>query len=317
MSRATPFRILTLDGGGAKGAYTLGALKEIEARLGGEPLCSKFDMIFGTSTGAIIASLVGLGWSVQSIYDLYLKLIPDCFSRGSATAITRQLEAHAKSVFGERRFEHFQTRIGIVATNLDQDRAMIFKSNIDQLYSGSGNYLPGFGATIADAVLASSAAVPYLLSRNVRTETDGMVHTADGGFVANNPALFAVTDAVGALGKKQEEISLISIGTGRFVEKEPNASLMRRLGLFLVNNYMRVDIFSKSMSASAEAADRVVRYAFPKMPQFRLSEHFPAKDFHTHLLEFDANKLEKMYAFGRQSFCEKERTFDSIYSPTG
>jgi patatin-like phospholipase/acyl hydrolase len=46
-----PFRILSLDGGGAKGFYTLGVLKEIEA-LVQRPLHEAFGLIFGTSTGA-------------------------------------------------------------------------------------------------------------------------------------------------------------------------------------------------------------------------------------------------------------------------
>ncbi|MEO7641500.1 MAG: patatin-like phospholipase family protein [Ramlibacter sp.] len=64
-------RILTLDGGGAKGFYSLGVLKQLEALLGGEPLAAKFDLIFGTSTGAIIASLLALGKPVGEIRDLY------------------------------------------------------------------------------------------------------------------------------------------------------------------------------------------------------------------------------------------------------
>jgi len=52
-------RILALDGGGAKGFYTLGVLKEIEAMLGC-PLHERFDLVFGTSTGAIIAALIAL-----------------------------------------------------------------------------------------------------------------------------------------------------------------------------------------------------------------------------------------------------------------
>jgi Patatin-like phospholipase len=43
------FRILSLDGGGAKGFYTLGILNEIEAMIGRQPLCERFDLIFGTS----------------------------------------------------------------------------------------------------------------------------------------------------------------------------------------------------------------------------------------------------------------------------
>jgi len=47
-----PFRILSLDGGGAKGFYTLGVLAEIEAMLG-EPLHTRFDLIFATVSGAL------------------------------------------------------------------------------------------------------------------------------------------------------------------------------------------------------------------------------------------------------------------------
>jgi patatin-like phospholipase/acyl hydrolase len=55
------YRILSLDGGGAKGFYTLGVLKQIEAMFGGVPLSERFDLISGTSTGAIIAALLGFG----------------------------------------------------------------------------------------------------------------------------------------------------------------------------------------------------------------------------------------------------------------
>jgi len=54
-------RILSLDGGGAKGFYTLGVLAQVEAMLKGKLLCEHFDLIFGTSTGAIIAALLSLG----------------------------------------------------------------------------------------------------------------------------------------------------------------------------------------------------------------------------------------------------------------
>ena len=46
-----PCCILSLDGGGAKGFYTLGVLREIEGMVKA-PLHEKFDLIFGTSTGS-------------------------------------------------------------------------------------------------------------------------------------------------------------------------------------------------------------------------------------------------------------------------
>src|SRR5437870_5274250 len=70
-----PCRVLSLDGGGAKGFYTLGVLKEIEAMVG-RPLYQCFDLIFGTSTGGIIAALLALGFKVDDIHKLYKEHVP-------------------------------------------------------------------------------------------------------------------------------------------------------------------------------------------------------------------------------------------------
>ena len=72
---SNPCRILSLDGGGAKGFYTLGVLRELEALLG-PPLSNRFDLIFGTSTGAIIAALLALGLPIDEIHSLYKKHVP-------------------------------------------------------------------------------------------------------------------------------------------------------------------------------------------------------------------------------------------------
>jgi uncharacterized protein len=68
-------RVLALYGGGAKGFYTLGVRKEIEAMLGG-PLYKRFDLVFGTSTGAIIAALIALGYEIDQIRALYTAHVP-------------------------------------------------------------------------------------------------------------------------------------------------------------------------------------------------------------------------------------------------
>src|ERR1041384_690063 len=87
-SDGTPKRILTLDGGGLRGILTLAILEEIERVLrerhgGGESfrLCHYFDLVAGTSTGAIIAGTIALGWSVGQIRQKYLELGTRVFER--------------------------------------------------------------------------------------------------------------------------------------------------------------------------------------------------------------------------------------------
>ena len=58
--------ILVLDGGGSKGVYSLGVLKELELKLG-KPLYTHFGLIYGTSTGSIIPALtISTGFPVTT-----------------------------------------------------------------------------------------------------------------------------------------------------------------------------------------------------------------------------------------------------------
>jgi patatin-like phospholipase/acyl hydrolase len=68
VSISSTLPMLTLDGGGSKGMYTLGVLNELEAAMS-RPLCECFSLIYGTSTGAIIAALLGLGTPVKQILN--------------------------------------------------------------------------------------------------------------------------------------------------------------------------------------------------------------------------------------------------------
>ena len=95
-----PFRVLSLDGGGSKGVYTIGVLKEIEAACG-KPLCEVFDLIYGTSTGSIIAAFLALGYSVQQIEDFYYSKIPKITGKRTKAGRTKALIPIAREIFGE------------------------------------------------------------------------------------------------------------------------------------------------------------------------------------------------------------------------
>ena len=98
-----PFRILSLDGGGAKGFYTLGVLAEIEAMLG-QPLHTRFDLIFGTSTGAIIAALLARGESVATVQKLYDEHVPTIMKAANTAKRTRALQTLANTVFEKQTY---------------------------------------------------------------------------------------------------------------------------------------------------------------------------------------------------------------------
>jgi len=83
-----PKRILSLDGGGVRGLITLGLLSQVENLLAARSpdpkafrLSDYFDLIGGTSTGAIIATLLAFGKRVEEITKLYFQFCPRVFSR--------------------------------------------------------------------------------------------------------------------------------------------------------------------------------------------------------------------------------------------
>ena len=144
-------RVLSLDGGGAKGFYTLGILKEIEGVVG-PPLCDRFRLIFGTSTGAIIAGLLGLGYGVDEIHALYKQHVPTIMRQRNRFARTAALKALTKEVFKDLDFDGFRTGVGIVATQWEYERPMIFKTDVAQAHGQKATFKPGFGCKVGDAV---------------------------------------------------------------------------------------------------------------------------------------------------------------------
>jgi predicted acylesterase/phospholipase RssA len=120
-----PKRILALDGGGLRGILTLGILDKLERELrqrhGNDAsfrLSDYFDLIAGTSTGAIIAATLALGWTIEEIKDKYFQLGERVFKR----SLLRQGLFRAK--YDERRLiEELQAVYGL-DTTLASDRLL-------------------------------------------------------------------------------------------------------------------------------------------------------------------------------------------------
>src|SRR2546423_1112795 len=82
-----PRKLLACDGGGIRGIISIEIVAGIESELrksSGNPklvLTDYFDYVAGTSTGAIIAALIALGYSVDQLRDFYLRSGAEMFHK--------------------------------------------------------------------------------------------------------------------------------------------------------------------------------------------------------------------------------------------
>lgn len=242
LSSKGPKRILALDGGGVKGAITIGFLEQIESilaerheRLG---VISKkefrlhhyFDLIGGTSTGAIIAALLAVGgYSVAEIKNMYLGLSNKIFSDKKGLKIfgkqiyfkkkydSTPLKQELQKIFKEARLgdKTNKTGICIVTKRLDTCSTWPLTNNPKAKYFNDNRFL------IHEVVRASTAAPSFFEPEliDVGSEKEGIF--VDGGLsIMNNPSLqlFLTATLEGFhLNWKQGEKNLfiVSVGTGR------------------------------------------------------------------------------------------------------
>jgi hypothetical protein len=209
------YRILSIDGGGIRGLIPATILATME-RQACKPLGQLFDLVAGTSTGGIIAAAVAAGIPMERVVNLYRERASEIFSRGPAKRLTslggladEKYEASGlkrclKDVFGELRLSDLRTDVLITACTLS-GAPHFFKSRKARLDKADDYFLE-------DVCLATSAAPTYFPPAEI-TDVDGKVthYLVDGGLVANNPAMCAVTEAF----KAGEPFPwLLSIGTG-------------------------------------------------------------------------------------------------------
>ncbi|KAG9647576.1 phospholipase, patatin family protein, partial [Aureobasidium melanogenum] len=195
--------ILSLDGGGVRGLSTLYILKNIMDRLNedrkGEQLkpCDVFDLIGGTSTGGLIAIMLGrLEMSVDKCIEAYIDLMKTVFGQKSSR-IPFNWKGKVRAQFDSARLENAINSViakcGASKTDLLNDGAergcRTFVCSIDyhtkrmvRLRSYRLPHEPKIDATICQAALATSAATTFFEPVNI-----GDRRFADGGFGANNP----------------------------------------------------------------------------------------------------------------------------------
>ena len=172
-------RVLALDGGGMRGVVTLVLLQELERRTG-RRLHQLFDLVVGTSTGALIAALLAVrGMDAAAALAVYRQLGTKVFQqsrlRGAQGLLAnwsyyddQELEAVLFRHFGAAAMEatlaaEAVPRLALVATDVSSRRLapILFCNYLGPAGEHSVHRCAGGGATVVQALLASTAAPGY------------------------------------------------------------------------------------------------------------------------------------------------------------
>ncbi len=240
-----PKRILALDGGGIRGTITLGFLERIEAILRERHdrsdlrLCDYFDLIGGTSTGAIIAAGLAIGLEVADIKQLYFELGGKIFGKKQwkqwdAIFDLAPLLHELERAFGDRTLgdESLQTGLCIIVKRADTNSTWPLIN-----HPGAKYYAENSRILLRDAVRASTAAPAYFVPETLDIGGGLSGAFVDGGVsMANNPALqlFLMATLQGYpfhWKTGENDLLLVSIGTGVW-KIEHDAAIMAHAHLW-------------------------------------------------------------------------------------
>ena len=297
-------RILCLDGGGVRGLVTLGILKRIEETLAprypGAPedfrLCHYFDLISGTSTGAILAAALALGMSVDEVHQHYATMCPGIFTKqpdtsfkgrwlpeGSLKPVYNEaaIEAALRSIAGERELQSpdIATGLMVCTKRLDTGSPWVLTNSPNAPYWEKGRNK----AYKLWRVLRASAAAP-LFFEPVEFEIapadgiyDGEVGIFVDGAVAglNNPSLQTFLTATlkpYGLGWPcgTDHLLMVSVGTGAWRERVDRHKFMAQ------DNWQkaRTAIIGMIPDASRQAIIALQAISNPRKPWHIDSEIF-------------------------------------------
>jgi patatin-like phospholipase/acyl hydrolase len=218
-------RILSMDGGGIRGLVTCRWLEGVEVALGnaGKPgLLPNFDLLAGSSTGAIIACGLAIGLSPADMATLYREHAQTIFpgianrlwsragrvlSQGPSAPKydARGLEQVLRKVFGATTLGQAKRPLMVTSYDTIARKPVIFKS-----FKAAHRDLPMW------EVCRASSAAPTYFPAHAMTVEGRECALIDGGVVANNPTACAIAEALrkDAGADQPRDLVVLSLGSG-------------------------------------------------------------------------------------------------------
>ncbi|EEF38753.1 patatin-like protein 5 isoform X2 [Ricinus communis] len=254
--------VLSIDGGGIRGIIPGTILSFLESKLqelDGEHarIADYFDVIAGTSTGGLIATMLTAPdenqrplFMAKDIVPFYLKHSPKIFPQSydmimGMNALVgpkydgKYLRKLLRKIFGARRLNETVTRVVIPTFDIQLLQPAVF-STFEAETDASKN------ALLSDVCISTSSAPTYFPAYHFRTKdsegNDREFHLVDGGIAANNPALLAMKPtgivfpgdpaSLPAQTLHYGKYVVLSLGTGTSkVEKKYSAKMAAKWGI--------------------------------------------------------------------------------------
>ena len=202
LDKSGPRKLLACDGGGIRGIISIEVLARIESELrksSGNPklvLADYFDYVGGTSTGAIIATLIALGYSIDETRDFYLRSGTEMFHKARLWERFRtkfeddKLSQMLRDVIGADTTlgsEKLRTLLMMVMRNATTDSPWPLSNNPKAKYNDTARADCNLKLPLWQLVRASTAAPTYFPPEVVRVGRDFIF--VDGAVTMfNNPA---------------------------------------------------------------------------------------------------------------------------------
>jgi hypothetical protein len=218
------FKILSIDGGGIRGIFPTYILKRIKDELDIN-YNDEFELIVGTSTGAIIAGALAINIPIEDVYKLYKNKSRSIFQerKFSLKGILKSkfdsnyLEDLFKKIFGNKKLGEIKNvRLIIPSIDISNGTVHLFRSNYSDMFVRDKEVF------LFKAIIASCSAPIYFDPKRINSYL-----LADGGLWANNPSMVGLTEALSKLNISKEKVKIFSIGTGiskKYYELDPKRS---------------------------------------------------------------------------------------------
>lgn len=215
-------KILSIDGGGIRGLIPALVLAELEKRTG-MATSRAFDLIAGTSTGAVLAlglskvNEVGMAaYKADELADIYQLRGKEIFSRSLWKGISsvggfsdelyshKGLETVLDDYFGDEPLGSAVVKVMVTCYDIQGREPVFLKS-----WHDDHRTIP-----MKHAARATTAAPTYFEPALVRVG-GGNRALIDGGIFINSPAVSAYAEAIRVF--PNEDIFLVSLGTGELI----------------------------------------------------------------------------------------------------